>query len=68
MNATLQYLLDIIGLAATVATGVTSGDAAKGAQISSALITIVQKALAAHQAQEGQPIDPALLKPFEPIQ
>jgi hypothetical protein len=68
MNSTLQYLLDIIGLAATVATGVTSGDAAKGAQISSALITIAQKAIAAHEAQVGQPIDPALLKPFEPIQ
>jgi hypothetical protein len=68
MNSALQYLLDIIGLAATVATGVTTGDPAKAAQLSAALITIVQKAMAAHEAQIGAPIDEALLKPFEPIQ
>jgi hypothetical protein len=63
----LQYILDIIALGATVASGVATGDAAKGAQISSALVTIVQKAIAAHELQVGQPIDPALLRPFEPL-
>jgi hypothetical protein len=68
MNETLQYLFDIIALAATVASGVTTGDAAKASQISAALIAIAQKAIAAHQAQVGEPIDIALLKPFDPIQ
>jgi mannose/fructose/N-acetylgalactosamine-specific phosphotransferase system component IIC len=63
----LQYILDIIALGATVASGVATGDAAKGAQISSALVTIAQKAIAAHQMQVGQPIDESLLHPFEPL-
>jgi hypothetical protein len=68
MNPALAYIADIFSLAATVAAGVTSGDAQKAAQVSSALITIVQKAMAAHEAQVGAPIDESLLKPFEPIQ
>lgn len=64
---TLDYLLSIISLGATVASGVTTGTAADAAKLSSSLIEIAQKAILAHEAIVGQPIDPALLKPFEPI-
>jgi hypothetical protein len=68
MNPNLAYILQIITLGATVAEGVAGGDAAKIAQLSAALITIAQKAIAAHEAIIGQPIDASLLKPFDPIQ
>jgi hypothetical protein len=62
-----EYLVELLSLGAIVATGVTSGDAQQGAQISSALLSIIQKTIAAHEAVTGQPIDPSLLKPFTPI-
>lgn len=63
----LQYLLEIIQLSSTVASGVTTGDAAKYAALGASLVTIIQKAIAAHEAVVGQPIDTSLLRPFEPI-
>lgn len=64
---TLQMVLEIISLAAGVATSVLTGGAAQGAGIAQALVAIIQKAIAAHEAQTGQPIDPALLKPYQPL-
>lgn len=65
--STINYLLEIIGLASGVASGVLTGDAQKDAQLSTALVTIIQKTLAAHEAILGEPIDPSRLKPFEPL-
>lgn len=68
MNETaLNSLLEVIGIASGVASGILSGEAQKGAEISAALVSIVQKTLAAHESVIGQPIDPALVRPFEPL-
>jgi hypothetical protein len=68
MNASaLKYLLEVIGIASGVASGVLTGDAKKGALVSEALVAIVQKTLAAHEAVVGKPVDPKLLRPFEPL-
>ncbi len=64
---TINYLFEIIGLASGVASGVLTGDARKDVQLSTALVAIVQKTLAAHEAIVGKPIDPERLKPFEPL-
>ena len=64
---TLSLILEILQLAAAAASAYVTGDAAKGTQIAQSLISIIQKGMLAYQAQTGQPIDPALLKPWEPI-
>jgi hypothetical protein len=64
----LQLLLSIVAIGASTAESVTvGGDGAKEAAVAASLIAIAQKAIAAHEAVTGQPIDPSLLKPFEPI-
>ncbi len=63
----LAVILDILQIASAAAASALTGDAAKGNAIASALIQIAQKAILAHQQQTGQPIDPSVLRPFEPL-
>ena len=63
----LQEVLGLLSIGATTATALASGDVAAGATVALSLITIAQKAIAAHEAVTGQPIDPSLLKPYRPI-
>lgn len=63
----LQEILSLLSIGATTAAAVAGGDVAAGATVAGSLIMIAQKAISAHQAVTGQPIDPSLLKPFEPI-
>jgi hypothetical protein len=62
-----MLLLEILGIASTSAQAFLKGDASAGNNVAQALITIVQKAMLAYQAQTGKPIDPTLLRPFEPL-
>jgi hypothetical protein len=64
----LQEILSLLTIGATTAAAVAGGDLAAGATVASSLIAIAQKAIAAHEAVTGQPIDPSLLKPFVPIE
>jgi hypothetical protein len=64
----LSVILDILQIASAAAASALTGDAAKGNTIASALIQIAQKANLAHQQQVGAPIDPTLLRPFEPLE
>jgi hypothetical protein len=61
-------MLDILQIAATAASTALTGNAAKADSLALAFITIAQKANLAHQQQVGQPIDPTLLRPFEPLE
>ncbi len=64
----LQEILGIISIGATTASAISGGgEVAAGANIASALIAIAQKAISAHVAATGQPIDPAVLRPYQPI-
>ena len=63
----LQYMLEILGLASAVLSQTLTGNAAKGLNIGDALLSIVQKAVAAHEAHTGQPLDPTLIKAIDPI-
>lgn len=64
----LQTILSILSIGATTAATVAGGgEVAVGANIASSLIAIAQKAISAHLAVTGKPIDPTLLKPYEPI-
>lgn len=65
----LSLILEILSIASASAQSfLTTNPTGQNANnLASALITIVQKAMLAYQAQTGQPIDPTLLKPFEPI-
>lgn len=67
MNA-LQQILQILSIGATAAAGIASNpDVKAGAGVAEALLSIAQKAIAAHEAHTGEPIDLSLLKPIEPI-
>jgi|KBSSwiStaDraftv2_1062776.scaffolds.fasta_scaffold1687660_1 hypothetical protein len=63
----LQEVLGLLSIGATTAAAIASGDVAEGATVALSLITIAQKAIAAHEAVTGKPIDPSLLKPYQPI-
>jgi hypothetical protein len=68
----LDQTLSIVQIAGGVAASVAKADSGGGevaviADMAVALTSIIQRALAAHVAVTGQPIDPSLLKPFEPI-
>ena len=63
----LQEVLGLLSIGATTAAAIVSGDVAEGATVALSLITIAQKAIAAHEAVTGKPIDPSLLKPYQPI-
>ena len=63
----LQEVLGLLSIGATTASAIASGDVAEGATVALSLITIAQKAIAAHEAVTGKPIDPSLLKPYQPI-
>lgn len=69
--STSQIANEILGIASiglTTATAVLTGPAAGITTAVAGLVTIIQKAIAAHESVTGQPIDPALLKPFVPIE
>lgn len=65
----LSLILEILGIASSAAQSflTTTPTGTNANNLASALISIVQKAMLAYQAQTGQPIDPTLLKPYEPI-
>ena len=63
----LQEVLGLLSIGATTAAAIASGDVASGATVALSLITIAQKAISAHEAVTGKPIDPSLLKPYQPI-
>jgi hypothetical protein len=62
-------LLLQLGLGVTSAVATSSGATglANVADLGTSLTLIAQKAMMAHEAIVGQPIDPSQLKPFEPI-
>jgi hypothetical protein len=60
MNANL--IVQLIDLAIAVAQSQLNPDQAAGA-----LLTIVQRAVAAYEANTGQPINLALIKPEAPV-
>lgn len=66
-TSVLLEILGILGIAANSASAVLTGPAAAADQLAVSLITIAQKAILAHELQTGQPIDPTLLKPWEPL-
>ena len=68
-ESTLATLLSILQIASNVAAGslAGTGTAESAAKLSAGLTEIVQKALLAHQEVLGAPIDPDLIKPFDPI-
>jgi hypothetical protein len=63
----LQEILGLLSSARRRLQPFGGGDVAAGATVASSLIAIAQKAISAHQAVTGQPIDPSLLKPFVPL-
>jgi hypothetical protein len=63
----LQEVLSLLSIGATTAAAIADGDVGAGATVALSLITIVQKAIAAHEAVTGKPIDPSLLRRYEPI-
>ena len=63
----LQEVLGLLSIGATTAAAIANGDVATGATVALSLITIAQKAIAAHEAVTGKPIDPSLLKPYQPL-
>jgi hypothetical protein len=68
MNAkALQEVLGLLSIGATTAAVIANGDVGAGATVALSLITIAQKAIAAHESVTGKPIDPSLLKPYQPI-
>jgi hypothetical protein len=67
VNPTLVLLLEILQIASASAGAVVTGDAAKATELSGSLLAIIQKGVAAYEAQEGKPIDPTLIKAFEPV-
>ena len=66
MNKDLKLLLELLSLGAGAAT-VVGGDVASGANIASSLIGIIQRSIAVYESQVGAPIDPALIKPYVPL-
>jgi hypothetical protein len=44
-----------------------TGTLIPGYQLADALLQIVQKGVSAYEAHTGQPIDPILIKPIDPI-
>jgi hypothetical protein len=62
--ATIASLLEV---GASIVSGVATGDVGAGARIADGLLLMIQKGISAYQKVSGQPIDPALLKPFEPV-
>lgn len=44
-----------------------AGTAIPGAQLADALVKIIQKGVSAYEAHTGQPIDPSLIKPMDPL-
>ncbi len=67
MNPTVTLLLEIITTAASVVAGFLKGDPQAIANAVASITEIIQKGISAVEAQTGQPIDPALIKPFQPI-
>lgn len=63
----LQTIASLLEVGASIVTGVATGDVAAGARIADGLLLMIQKGISAYQKVSGQPIDPALLKPFEPL-
>jgi hypothetical protein len=66
----IALLVQILTLAANAVTPLLSSnqDAAAADKAATALLSIVQAAMTAHQQLTGQPIDPALLQPIEPVE
>ena len=69
MGAALPLILQIIQLAAGVATPILAGNKEATAinQASADLASIVAAALAAHQQITGQPLDLTQLQPITPV-
>lgn len=63
----LQEILMIIGMGASTAAAVSTGQTSQIAIAVASLDAMVVRILAVRQSIAGQPIDPALLKPFEPL-
>ena len=64
---TLQYILSILQIALNAAQGLTSGNVKGALATAQALEQIIQAALTAYQQHTGQPIDPSLLQPIQPV-
>lgn len=67
MSPTVLLLLEIMQIAAASVGAASKGETADEAALSGSILTIIQKGVAAYEAQEGKPIDPSLIKPYEEI-
>lgn len=63
----LDEILTILEIAASTARSLNDPAIAGAGAIADSLLRIAQKAVAAHEAQTGQPIDLGLLHPIEPV-
>lgn len=60
-------IFQILSYAVAAWQAFATGGAANSAKLAETLIKIAQSANQAYQAHTGQPIDPSLLKPIDPI-
>lgn len=67
MNDTLKKILEILGLVGTALSLVLTGGALNSEKLAVAIIDIIKAANDAHIAHTGQPIDPSILTPEQPV-
>lgn len=63
----VTLILEILGLAVGAWQQLATGGAANTAALTNTLLQIAQKANQAYTAHTGQPIDPALIQPIQPV-
>ena len=68
VETTVVEILSILQLLAAAAAGTSALDpeVAAGGQVAGIFLQIAQKAIAAHEQIQGQPIDLSILKPIPP--
>lgn len=60
-------IIEILGLAVTAWSQLATGGAKNTATLADTLVKIAQKASEAYTAHTGEPINPDLLKPIQPL-
>jgi hypothetical protein len=62
-----NFAIEIIELALSVMKNQTTGQVQQDAALAAALVSIISKAIQAYEQQTGQPLDPAVIKPEQPM-
>ena len=62
----INLIISIVQIALQILTSQLGGNN-QSANVAQSLVDIVNKAMQAYQQQTGKPIDPDLIKPYEPI-